>query len=112
MRLSQSEVKQFRETEICFDKVQLGNTALIYQVHMAEVEQPNAYLTNNTLSVEVPYEIGEKWAGDNEMVHFEHVQTLEGGDSLHILVEKDYTCINPQRGEDETDNYPNPRKSH
>jgi len=108
LRLTQTEVKQFGDTEICMDKISLGGTVLTYQLHMAEVDELNAYLTNNTLSVEVPYELGEKWVADAEMVGFEHNQSLENGEMLYILVEKDFACLNANRQEDESDNFPNP----
>jgi len=36
-------------------------------------------------------------------------QILDEGDQLSILVEKDFACLAPREGEDETDMYPNPK---
>ncbi|MBI1183473.1 hypothetical protein GC194_04345 [bacterium] len=108
LRLTQSEVAQFAETEICFDRISFGSTELVYQLHMAEVESMKADLTNNTLSVEVPYESAEKWATSDEEVSLEHYQPLQNGEQLYILVEKDFACLKPRDNEDESDNFPNP----
>ncbi len=33
---------------------------------------------------------------------------VDDGDSLKILVEKDFACLAPREGEDESDMYPHP----
>ena len=38
------------------------------------------------------------------------VETLDDGDLLKILVEKDFACLAPREGEDETDMYPHPQE--
>ncbi len=108
LRLSQTEVKQFGETEICFDTLSFGETQFTYQLHMAEVDEIWAEFVNNTLSIEVPYELGEKWVQDTEMVGFNHSQNLDNGDKITILVEKDFKCLTKRVNEDESDNFPNP----
>lgn len=108
LRLSQTEVKKFGETEICFDTISFGENELTYQLHMAEVESVSAEFGNNTIEVAVPYELGENWVKDDEMVGFEHNQSFENGEQLYILIEKDFQCLSDRKNEDENDNYPNP----
>ena len=44
----------------------------------------------------------------SEQVSIEADEALDDGDSLKILVEKDFACLAPREGEDETDMYPHP----
>ncbi len=45
---------------------------------------------------------------DSDEVSIAASQILDGGDQLNILVEKDFACLAPREGEDETDMYPHP----
>jgi hypothetical protein len=47
------------------------------------------------------------WAA-SEQVSIEGEQTLDDGEKLSILVEKDFACLAPRPGEDESDMYANP----
>jgi hypothetical protein len=108
LRLSQTEVKTFGETEICYDNIAFGENVLTYQLHMAEVDSVSAEFGNNTIEIAVPYELAEEWVKDDEMVGFEYNQSFENGEELFILVEKDFQCLSDRKNEDESDNYPNP----
>jgi hypothetical protein len=48
-----------------------------------------------------------QWA-TSEQVSIEANEALDDGDSLKILVEKDFACLAPREDEDETDMYPHP----
>ena len=43
----------------------------------------------------------------SELVTLAHEQALPDG-ALRITLEKDFACLAPREGEDETDNFPNP----
>ena len=47
------------------------------------------------------------WA-TTEQVSVECEQVLDDGDKLGILVEKDFACLAPREGEDESDMYAHP----
>ncbi|MGB0431235.1 MAG: DUF7009 family protein [Bacteroidia bacterium] len=108
IRLSQSEVNQFGENEICFDKVSFGLNELTYQLHMADVDEVTTDFENNTISVAVPYALAQQWVNTNTMVGFNHKQTYANNKELLILVEKDFQCLATRPNEDESDNFPNP----
>ncbi len=44
----------------------------------------------------------------NEKVGFEEIVNTGDGSSLHLLLEKDFVCLD-RREEDQSDNYPNPK---
>jgi hypothetical protein len=63
-------------------------------------------LKKNHLLVEVPREMAARWATGDE-VGMEAKLSVGGGRELHVLVEKDFACLN---GTDEQnrDTFPNP----
>ena len=69
--------------------------------------KPEAHISNNVLTVRIPEAEILGWANSDE-VSISASQILDGGDQLSILVEKDFACLAPREGEDETDMYPHP----
>jgi hypothetical protein len=46
---------------------------------------------------------------NTELVSLQAEQLVgDSGEMLSILVEKDFSCLMDRKGEDESDNYPNP----
>lgn len=68
---------------------------------------PAAFLSDNVLTVRLPESVVLAWA-TTEQVSIEGEQSLGDGDKLSILVEKDFACLAPREGEDESDMYPHP----
>jgi len=69
--------------------------------------KPEAHISNNVLTVRIPEAEIISWSESDE-VSISASQILDGGDQLNILVEKDFACLAPREGEDETDMYPHP----
>jgi hypothetical protein len=59
--------------------------------------------------VTIPAAEVHDWA-TSDRVSIYGSELLAGGDSLAILVEKDFTCLQPRAGEDESDMFPHPRE--
>jgi hypothetical protein len=68
---------------------------------------PAAFLSDNVLTVHLPESAVLAWA-TTEQVSIEGEQSLGDGNKLSILVEKDFACLAPREGEDESDMYPHP----
>ena len=66
-----------------------------------------AHISNNVLTVRIPENEIMQWV-TTEQVSISAEQILDGGDLLNILIEKDFACLAPRDGEDESDMYPNP----
>ena len=66
-----------------------------------------AHISNNALTVRIPESEILQWS-TTEQVSIAAEQILDGGDPLKILIEKDFTCLAPRDGEDESDMYSNP----
>ena len=66
-----------------------------------------AHISNNVLTVRIPEAEILKWAS-TEQVSIASDQVVDNGAQLKILVEKDFACLAPREGEDETDMFPHP----
>ena len=68
---------------------------------------PEAFFSENIVTVRLPETTVHGWAS-SEQVSIESEQILDDGNSLRILVEKDFQCLAPREGEDDSDAFPNP----
>jgi len=110
-RLTQSEVKQLSETGSITETTEFGSNTFHYQVELTtSVKNLEASYSNAKMVIVVPETDGKNWFHNNT-VGFEHEMQLPGGKKLHLLLEKDFTCLE-NRAEDQSDNYPNPKLQH
>lgn len=68
---------------------------------------PDAFFSDNTVTVRLPESTVLAWA-NSEQVSIVGEQRLDDGEMLSILVEKDYACLAPREGEDESDMFAHP----
>jgi hypothetical protein len=109
LRLTQSEVELVRTDGLVRGRVSFAgsnNFDYILESSPATVK-PEAHISNNVLTVRIPEAEIVSWSNSNE-VSIAASQLLDGGEQLSILVEKDFACLAPREGEDETDMYPHP----
>ena len=86
-----------------------GGQALTYSLVVADIDRVSASFATASIEVKLPRSVALHWAAGNDVsLHGE--QPLDHG-VLRILVEKDFTCVEPREGEDQTDLYPNPKTS-
>ncbi len=109
LRLTRGEVDALRERGEVFANTGFpGGRRLQYRVESSPASiRPAAFFSDNTLTVRLPEADVIAWA-TTEQVSMQDVQTLDDGDQLQILVEKDFVCLTPREGEDESDMYPHP----
>ena len=67
----------------------------------------SADLSDREITIFVPESRAREWL-DTELVSLRGEQDLDNGDSLKILVEKDFACLVPREGEDDSDAFPHP----
>ena len=110
LRLTQSEVELVRTDGLVRGRVPFaGSYSFDYVLESSPATvKPEAHMSNNVLIVRVPESEIHSWA-DSEEVSISSRQILDGGDHLSILVEKDFACLAPREGEDESDMYPHPK---
>ncbi|MBO0342457.1 MAG: hypothetical protein VX798_06125 [Bacteroidota bacterium] len=110
-RLTQSEVKQLSETGSITETTEFGHSTFQYQVKlMPDLKQLQASYSDNNILMMVPEDDGKNWFHNNT-VGFDCEMELPKGKKLHLLLEKDFTCLE-NRAEDQSDNYPNPKLQH
>jgi hypothetical protein len=69
--------------------------------------KPGAFFSDRVLTVRLPDSMVRNWATSDE-VSIQGNQLLDGGETLKILVEKDFQCLTGREDEDESDMYPHP----
>ncbi|CAN5178956.1 hypothetical protein BH09BAC6_BH09BAC6_24840 [soil metagenome] len=100
-RLTRSEVAILADEGTLVDKVSFAEQTLVYAIKRSNEEQLSASFKNNTVTLFIPEQMVKEFI-DTDRVGFEH---HDG--PLHLLVEKDFTCLD-NVAEDQSDNYPNP----
>ena len=109
-RVSQAELAQLTGEGHVEDSVAFGPGArLVYRLEVADVPENSvaAGYDANGVHVVLPRELVAAWQRPDE-ISIRAEQALAGGDSLSILVEKDFTCLIPREGEDQSELFPNP----
>lgn len=109
LRLSQGELGRFLNEGEVSDCVRFPNGGrldyrLLRDTAAATV---GADFEAGVVTVRVPDAVANRWSQPEE-VGFGGSESL-GADSLDILVEKDFACLAPRDGEDESDLFPNPQ---
>jgi len=103
LRLTRPEVAELADGRAVIESVHFSPTSrLQYAVTSdAQLRAPRAIFANDCLTVSLPKDDVLRWHG-SEAVSLRGSQALAGGDSLSILVEKDFPCLVPREGEDES----------
>lgn len=108
LRLLRSEVDRFAAEGRISDELRFGTNALRYSLLMSdEAESIYSRFENNEITVFIPARAARNWT-TGEMVGFETVQAIDGGEGLTILVEKDFVCVDRPEDPDRADAFPNP----
>ena len=107
-RLTKSEVAAFCKEGMLKEQTAFDNSVFIYMLKSSEDQTAlKAYFENNTIRLEVPASFVKEWY-TNDVVGARHIQSLNDGRTLMLLLEKDFVCMD-ETFEDQSDNYPNPR---
>ena len=109
LRLTRGEVDAVRENGIVRSKTVFpGGHEFRYCVESSPAcVNPAAIFSDNEITVRLPETMVLAWAS-TEQVSMLGEQDLDDGAKLTILVEKDFACLAPREGEDESNMYPHP----
>ena len=90
------------------DSARFGpGTKLSYALERSGGGAVSARLEGVGVVVSIPAEMAATWCRSDQ-VGIEAEHPCGEGESLKILVEKDFTCLKTRSGEDESDAFPNP----
>lgn len=111
LRLLRSEVERFASAGQISEEIEFGTDRSSYLryslVTSPEADAVSARFRGNEISIVVPVAIAKNWASSDE-VGFESEQSIGSGESLKILVEKDFECVDRPDDPDRDDAFPNP----
>lgn len=111
LRLTRSEVTTLAESGEVTEATHFGpDHKLIYQLVAREgAPRMEAHFDGNRVAVVLPPSTARDWA-QSDTISLVGAQPVGDGQFLNLLVEKDFTCLNPRAvwQEDQTDNFPNP----
>jgi hypothetical protein len=100
-RLSKSDVDKFLATGYIEETTDFGMHTLTYALQKNRLNNLSALFEKNKITLFMPEFMAIQWA-KTESVGFEYQYN-----SLFLLVEKDFKCLD-NVAEDQSDNYPNP----
>ena len=109
LRLMRGEVDALRNDGLVSAQTGFpGGRTFSYVVESSPASfKPAAFFSDNVVTVRIPETTVLAWA-TSEQVSIEGEQVLDDGETLSLLVEKDFVCLAPREGEDESDMYPHP----
>jgi hypothetical protein len=105
-RLTRSEVDLFAKKGVVREKINFGTAVMQYELLSSTGHQLSAAYQDNHITLYFPAAWINDWI-NTDKVGYKHTLPLENNEALHLLVEKDFTCMD-NIAEDQTDNYPNP----
>ena len=106
-RLTKNEVEHLCRERSIEERTNFTNQDFIYEVKVAATENLDIDFSNNKISLQISDVVLEHWDTNNK-IGFSHSVATSNGKILDLLLEKDFTCLE-DRGEDESNNYPNPK---
>lgn len=111
LRLLRSEVERFSAEGRISDAVRFGTSALTYSLVMSgEATSIHGTFENEEIAVVVPEAAARQWL-TSDMVGLEMEQAIGEGESLAILIEKDFACVERPEDPDLADTFPNPERT-
>lgn len=102
-RLTQTEIADLANGIEVEETTDFGNgETFVYSIFPVEIEQIKATFYNGKIQISVPLDSAKNLAESDE------VGISSNQNSLKILIEKDFTCLQP-RGEEDKDTFPHPK---
>jgi hypothetical protein len=109
LRLTRGEVDTMRDSGVVVSTTGFpGGRNFSYALESSPASvNPAAFYSDNEIRVRLPETVVLAWV-TTEQVSIGGEQILDHGEKLSILVEKDFACLAPRPGEEESDMFANP----
>lgn len=105
LRVDRSETEQIGRGETVTGVTHFASgQPFTYQLEAGSVEKVSAQFADATIKVALPFATAEHWSGDETKVSIK----AHDGD-LSLLIEKDFECLDPREGEDQSNRFKNPK---
>jgi hypothetical protein len=109
IRLTKTEVSKLAETGYLEEQTSFPNDQFIYALQRTDAATLSATFESNKITMFVPASFTQDWPANN-IVGLDTKMPLPGDESLYLLIEKDFVCLD-HTTEDQSDNYENPNKT-
>jgi hypothetical protein len=109
LRLTKTEIATFAEVGVVSESINFGDSKLKYILKKGDTKTLIVSYHSNEIEVIVPDAQAKTWT-NTDLVSLDEFITIAKNETLRILVEKDFKCLNPRVHEDETDHYPHPNE--
>jgi hypothetical protein len=110
IRLTQSEALAVSNGETVTKKTVFSPvSSLSYSLVPWHLDVFNATFEKDEILLNIPISKVEKWM-DTEETGFEFTQNNGEEGGLLLIIEKDFACLKPRSGEDESDHFPHPEE--
>ncbi len=112
LRLSRGEVATLVDKGLVTEAVVFGPTSELRATLRVSSTRSvlGALFDSGHVIVEVPLAVARAWAASDE-VSLTGRQDVAGGEPVALLVEKDFACLKPRTGEDDSDAFPHPNEA-
>lgn len=108
LRVTQTELDAIGAGETVAETTDFGGGVLTYRLAVdPEADAIRASFDDAAITVRLPQREAAEWTG-TARVSLRGGQPAADGSELSILVEKDFQCLAPREGEDESDMFPHP----
>lgn len=109
IRLTKSEVSKLADTGYLEEQTAFASNRFVYALQRTEAGELSATFESNKITMYVPAAFTKDWPINN-VVGLDTKMPLPGDESLYLLIEKDFVCLD-HTTEDQSDNYENPNKT-
>ena len=108
LRLTQGDVALFKDSGMVEEHIEFGeNSRFFYRLLSDDITtKPEARFDKDGITIIVPSSELQDWATTGR-TGIEGEQASPGG-VLNILIEKDFTCLEPRPSGEDEDTFPNP----
>jgi len=108
--LKRGEVTQVAAGKSIVDETHFPGSVLTYRLDVSETDDIEANFADGNLEIRLPASKVPGWATTDE-VSLTATQNTPDGATLTLLIEKDFSCLEPGHGrdhEDDADSFPHP----
>ena len=107
LRLSQSDLAALLGSGAVEERVVFpAGPVLTYRLESSDADSAEAGYSDDRVVIRFPVVDIERWALPEEVTMRAELSFSDG--RLELLVEKDFRCLSPREGEDDSDLFPNP----
>lgn len=108
LRLTQGEMRALAERGQVEELTEFpGGATLVYRLCSSDkIDSVSASYEKDLIEFRIPAALAQRWCS-TDLVTVSGAARIPSGE-LQVVLEKDYACLVPRPGEDESDNFPHP----